>query len=151
MGLDGKDIQLLSDTLAHVILKTHVWYVARLKHCTVSFPIYFWFIQFKTLTITLFAIVCINCSVCIYSTFYLLFFHGAGNPYEVVRDRARFCRKICLPPKLGKWTRNRPKARFLEFIKTFGHSFLMNLIYNENLYYLLCFCTNPIFGKIFVS
>ena len=26
----------------------------------------------------------------------------------------------------------------------------MNLIYNENLYYLLCFCTNPILGKIFV-
>ena len=27
---------------------------------------------------------------------------------------------------------------------------LLNLVYNENLFYLLCFCTNPIFGKILV-
>ena len=26
----------------------------------------------------------------------------------------------------------------------------MNLFCNENLYYLLCSCTNPIFGKLFV-
>ena len=25
---------------------------------------------------------------------------------------------------------------------------LLNLLYNENLYYLLCSCTDPIFGKI---
>ena len=36
-GLDGKDAQSHSHALAHVILKTHVWYVACLKHCMV-FP-----------------------------------------------------------------------------------------------------------------
>ena len=29
-------------------------------------------------------------------------------------------------------------------------SFLLNLFYNEHLYWLLCSCTNTIFGKIFV-
>ena len=28
--------------------------------------------------------------------------------------------------------------------------FLLNLFFNENLYYLLCSYTNPIFGKFFV-
>ena len=37
-----------------------------------------------------------------------------------------------------------------EFIEIFGHLFLLNLFDNENFYYLLCSCTNPIFGKIFV-
>ena len=42
------------------------------------------------------------------------------------------------------------KAGFFQFIGTFGHYFLLNLIYNESLYYLLCSCTNPIIEKIFV-
>ena len=53
--------------------------------------------------------------------------------------------------KLGKSTKNGPKTGFFEFKENFCHLFLLNLFYNENLYYLLCFCTNLIFGKILVS
>ena len=38
----------------------------------------------------------------------------------------------------------------VEFIEKLGHQFLLILFHNENLYYLMCSCTNPIFGKIFV-
>ena len=77
--------------------------------------------------------------------------HGARIPCEVVvRNRAGFSRKIFFPKKLGKWAKNRPKTGFFKFIGKFGHKFLLNSIYNENLYYLLCSCTNSIFGKIFV-
>ena len=75
----------------------------------------------------------------------------ARNSSEVVRDRVAFSRKNVLPQKLGKWIENGPKTGFFEFIEKFCHSFLVNLFYNENLYYLLCSCTNPIFGKIFIS
>ena len=57
---------------------------------------------------------------------------------------AGFSRKI-FPLKLE----NRPKTGFFEFIEEFCHWFFLNLFYNENLYYLLCSCTNPIFGKKF--
>ena len=30
------------------------------------------------------------------------FYHGARNPYEIVRDRARFSRKIFFDPKMGQ-------------------------------------------------
>ena len=40
------------------------------------------------------------------------FWHGARNPYEVLRDRARFSGKSFSPPKMGKWTKNGPKTRF---------------------------------------
>ena len=40
---------------------------------------------------------------------------------------------------------------FFEYTEKFGYSVLLNLFYNENLCYLLCFCTNPIFGKISVT
>ena len=79
------------------------------------------------------------------------FWHGARNPYEVVHDRAGFPGKKILPQKLGKWTKNGPKTGFFEFIEKLGHLFVLDLFYNENLYYLLCSCTNTIFGKIFVS
>ena len=36
------------------------------------------------------------------------------------------------------------------FLNLLENLFLLNLTYNENLYYLLCFYTSPIFGKIFV-
>ena len=49
------------------------------------------------------------------------FWHGARNPYRVVRDRTGFSRKMFLPPKLGKWTKNGPKTGFFEFIAKFGH------------------------------
>ena len=75
--------------------------------------------------------------------------HDARMPCEVVRDRARFFRKKFFAQKLGKWAKNGPKTGFLQFIRKFGHYILLNLIYNENLYYLLFSCTNPIFGKIF--
>ena len=66
--------------------------------------------------------------------------------------------KLCVtePGFLGKFIlpKNQEKgpkqASFYQLIGKFGHQFLLNLIYNENLYYLLCSCTNPIFGKIFV-
>ena len=52
--------------------------------------------------------------------------------------------------KLGVTEPNFPEKKFIEFIKKFGDELLLNLFYNEDLYYLLCSCTNPIFGKIFV-
>ena len=58
--------------------------------------------------------------------------------------------KFFLPLKLGKETQNGPKTGFFQFIGKYGNWYLMNLIYNENVYYLLCSCTNPIFGKNFV-
>ena len=61
-----------------------------------------------------------------------------------------FLEKIFLLQNLGKWTKNGPKTGIFEFIETFGHSFLLNLFYNKNLYYFLCPGTNPIFRKIFV-
>ena len=57
------------------------------------------------------------------------FWHGARSPYEVVRDKARFSGNIFLLKKLGKW----PKIGFLEFIEKFGHEFILNLFYNENI------------------
>ena len=46
-----------------------------------------------------------------------------------------------------------PKIGFFEFMEEFGHSLLLNLFYNENLYYLLRSYTSPIFplGKIWVK
>ena len=43
-----------------------------------------------------------------------------------------------------------PKTGFFRLIEYFGHKSLLNLFYNENLYYLHCSWTNSIFGKIFV-
>ena len=66
---------------------------------------------------------------------------------------AGFSRKFFLPPKLGKWTKNGPQTGFLESIEnhySINQLFLLNLFYNENLYYLLRAYTNPIFWKIFV-
>ena len=75
--------------------------------------------------------------------------HDARMRCEVVRDRARFSRKKIFAQKLGKWAKNGPKTGFFQFIRKFAHYILLNLIYNENVYYLLCSCTNAIFGKIF--
>ena len=66
---------------------------------------------------------------------------------------AGFSRKFFLRPKLGKWTKNGPQTGFLESIEnhySINPLFLLNLFYNENLYYLLRAYTNPIFWKIFV-
>ena len=75
------------------------------------------------------------------------FWHGARIPCEVVRDRVGFFGKKCFVPKIGIMGQ---KQVFFQFIGKFGHQFLLNLIYNENLYYLLCPCTNPI-SENFVS
>ena len=72
------------------------------------------------------------------------FWHGARYSYEVVRDRAGFSRKLFLPHKLGKWTKN----AFLKFIEKSSHKFLLNLLYNENLYHQLCYCKIPYQGKV---
>ena len=45
------------------------------------------------------------------------FWHGARNPYEVVRDRGRFSGKTFFP----KIWENGPKTGFFEFIERFGH------------------------------
>ena len=48
---------------------------------------------------------------------------------------------------------NGPKKgqkRFFQLIGKFGNWFLLNLICDKNLYYVLCSCTNRIFGKVFV-
>ena len=42
------------------------------------------------------------------------------NPYEVVCD-SRIFEKKKLPRKLGKCTKNGPKAEFFDFIEEFGH------------------------------
>ena len=57
-----------------------------------------------------------------------------------------FLKKIFLHRKWGKWTKNGQQIGFFKFIGKFSH-FLLNLVYNERLYYLLYSCTNPIFGK----
>ena len=62
-----------------------------------------------------------------------------------------FPEKNFLPQNLEKWTKNKPKTGFFEFIDQFCHWFLLNLFCDENLCYLLCSCTSSIFGKILVS
>ena len=57
---------------------------------------------------------------------------------------AEFSGKFFLPPKIGKMD---PKWSKTEFFGKLVHQFLQNLICNENLYYLLCFCKNLLFGK----
>ena len=61
---------------------------------------------------------------------------------KIVRDRAGFLNAF-LTQKWGK----RVKTRFFEFTGKFGYHFYLSLFTNENLYYLLCSCTIPIFGK----
>ena len=56
------------------------------------------------------------------------FGHGVRNPYQVVRDRARFFRKTFFCPK--NWE-DVPKIGFFEFKEKFGHWFSLNLFYNE--------------------
>ena len=68
--------------------------------------------------------------------------HFLGNPYEVVCGRAGFSGKLFLPPLIWE---NGPTTGFFEFIEKFGHQFLLNLFYNENLHCWLCSCTNLIF------
>ena len=46
-------------------------------------------------------------------------------------------RKILFAQKFGKIDQKWAKTRFFEFIERFGQYFLLNLFYNEKLYYLL--------------
>ena len=62
------------------------------------------------------------------------FWHGARNPYEIVRDRAGFFSKVFLPPKLGKWTENGLKTVFFLFVVKFSYLFLLNLFLNGSVY-----------------
>ena len=79
----------------------------------------------------------------IVSLIFLKFCHDARIACEVRSDRARFSGKIIFAPKIGK-------KGFFQLIGKFGHQFLLNLIYNKNLYYWLCSCTGCIYVKIFV-
>ena len=47
------------------------------------------------------------------------FQHGARNPYEVVRDRARFSRKVFSASKIGKMYQKWAKNKIFEFIEKF--------------------------------
>ena len=67
----------------------------------------------------------------IMSLFFSKYWHSIENPYNVV---------TLLPPK---WAKN----YFFRFIQKYSHSFFLNLVYTESLYYLLYFRTNLIFGK----
>ena len=58
--------------------------------------------------------------------------------------------KIFCPQNWENGLKMGQKQGFFQFIGKFSHYFLLNFICNENLYYLLCSCTNPIFGKILV-
>ena len=61
--------------------------------------------------------------------------HSVRDPCGVVRDCRIFRKNFFLPPKWGKWAKN----RFLfEFIEKFRRWLF---------YYLLHCCTNPILGK----
>ena len=91
-----------------------------------------------------------GCFLGIVSSIFSKFWHSTKNPYEVVGDRARFFWKNFFAQKIMKNDQKWPKNKFFEFIEIFGHWFLLNLFYNENLYYLLCFCTNRIIREIFV-
>ena len=88
-----------------------------------------------------------RCFLWIWSLDFSEFQYGPRNPYEVLWYRALFFGKAIFCPK--NW-RNGPKIGFFKF-KKFGFWFSLNLLYSENLYYLLCFFTNPMFGKNFVS
>ena len=57
---------------------------------------------------------------------------------------AKFSGKIFSPQKMGQ------KQGFLNLLKKFIIVFLLNVFYNENVYYLLCSCTSLIFEKMFV-
>ena len=91
-----------------------------------------------------------GCFLGIASLVFSKFWHGARNPYEVVCDIAGFSRKKKISPKIERMDQKWAKNMVFEFIEKFWHSFLLNLVYNENLYYLLSSCTNCMFGKIFV-
>ena len=48
-----------------------------------------------------------------------------------------FLGKNFLLQNLGNWTKNSPKTGFFESIERFGRYILLNLLFNENLYYFL--------------
>ena len=69
---------------------------------------------------------------------------------HMVLPVADFLKKIFLPKKCGKWAKKWTQNRFIKFIGKSSHYFFRNMAYNESLY-LLCPCTNPIFGANLVS
>ena len=82
----------------------------------------------------------------IVSLIFSKFWYGARTPCEVVCDRARFSRKIFFAPKIDKMGQ---KQGFFNLLECLVINFLLNLTYNENLYYLLCSCTNTMLQKTF--
>ena len=88
-----------------------------------------------------------RCFLGIVSLVFLKFWHGARNPYEAVRDRARFPRKkFFLPPKIGKLTRNGPKTGFFNLLENFVINFYW--IYSIMKYIICCVPAQiPYLGK----
>ena len=75
----------------------------------------------------------------IVSSIFSKFRHGVIISYEVY-GRARLSKINLFAPKIEKMGPKWSKNRISPFIGKCGHSFLLNLIYNENLYNLLCSC-----------
>ena len=73
--------------------------------------------------------------------------YGVRSPCGVVRDRASFLKKMFFLGKWEKCAKNGPKRGFFEFIEKFSHSFFLNLVHKESLYYLLYSCSNLVLGK----
>ena len=91
-------------------------------------------------------------SICpgIFLELYHQFFLNFGM---VLESHMKLCMtELDFPEKIF-WTKNQkngPETGFFEFIEKFGHQYLLKLFYDQNIYYLLCSCTNPLSGKIFV-
>ena len=70
------------------------------------------------------------------------FWHGARNPYEVVRDRARLSRKIFFAPKMGQ------KQGFLYLLENWVIEFF-KIWSLEKFYNICCILAQiPYLGKI---
>ena len=87
----------------------------------------------------------------IVSLTFFKFWHGARNPYEVVRDRADFRWKIFLPQKLENGPKMGQKQGLLNLLKNIVINFFW-ILSIKKFYNIYCiYYTNPILGKNLVS
>ena len=86
----------------------------------------------------------------LYNTFFLKFDMVLKVHMKLCVTELDFWEKNFFAPKLRKRVKMGQKHGFFNLLENLVINFLLNLIYNRNLYYLLCSCTNPIFGKVFV-
>ena len=75
------------------------------------------------------------------------FCHGVRKPSEFMHDRAGLSGKFFLPPKWGKWAKNRPRIELLEILEKIGHAFKIDFI--MRIYSVSCVQLNILYlGKI---